>query len=404
MESVAISGALWALPWVGLLLFLVLGVRLPRPLPTRGAAGGRRVSVVIPARNEARNIARVVRSLSSSSYSDLEILVVDDRSEDGTRELALEAGRDADGTQVGDTGHSDPVPVRVLDGQPLPEGWMGKNWACHQGAQQATGELLLFTDADTWHGPDLLGRAVAALDEDRADCVSLAGRQLMETFWERLVQPHVFTAMLARYPRLREPLPPTRWRGAIANGQYILIPRNVYDEMGGHEAVKGEVVEDMRLAQRLVRRGKRLSIRMAEDAFTTRMYTSLAELVEGWSKNVVLGGLATLPAWMRGLAPLLILVLGLVLWVAPPVGVALALAGFAGPAVLTWAAVAVGTSVLLWSAACLRMGAPARYGLLYPLGSLVTGYIFARAWRRGGRVEWKGRRYDLETAALMREP
>jgi chlorobactene glucosyltransferase len=342
----------------------------------------------------------VVRSLASSTYPELEILVVDDRSEDGTGALAMEAGRVAER----ESGRLHPVPVRVLEGRPLPEGWMGKNWACHQGAQEATGELLLFTDADTWHGPDLLGRALTALDEDRADCVSLAGRQLMETFWERLVQPHVFTAMLARFPRLRQPLPPKRWRGAIANGQYILIRRDVYDEMGGHEALKGEVVEDMRMAQHLVRRGKRLSIRMAEDAFTTRMYTSLAELVEGWSKNVVLGGLATLPGWLRGLAPLLILVTGLLLWVAPPVGAVLALAGVAGPAVLTWAAVAVGTSVVLWSAACLRMGAPARYGLLYPLGSLVTGYIFARAWRRGGRVEWKGRQYDLETAALMREP
>lgn len=399
-ESVFLPGVLWALPWVGLLLFLVLGVRLPRPLPARGAAGGRRVSVVIPARNEARNIERVVRSLASSTYPEVEIIVVDDRSEDGTGELALQAGRAAEG----EPGRLHAAPVRVLEGRPLPEGWMGKNWACHQGAREASGDLLLFTDADTWHGPDLLGRAIEALDEDRADCVSLAGRQLMETFWERLVQPHVFTAMLTRFPRLRQPLPPTRWRGAIANGQYILIRREVYDEMGGHEALKGEVVEDMRMAQRLVRRGKRLSIRMAEDAFTTRMYTSLAELVEGWSKNVVLGGLATLPAWMRGLAPLLILTVGLVLWVAPPVGAVLALTGLAGPGVGTWAAVAVGTSVVLWSAACLRMGAPARYGLLYPLGSLVTGYIFARAWRRGGRVEWKGRQYDLEAAALMQEP
>jgi chlorobactene glucosyltransferase len=348
------------------------------------------VSVIIPARNEARNIGRVVRSVAGSTYPDVEILVVDDRSEDGTRELALEAGREA--------------AVQVVDGQPLPEGWMGKNWACHQGAAEASGEILLFTDADTWHSEALLGRAVAALDEDEADCVSLAGRQLMETFWERLVQPHVFTAMLARYPRLRQPLPARRWRGAIANGQYILIRRDVYDDMGGHEALKGEVVEDMRMAQRLVRRGRRLSIRMAEEDFTTRMYTSLPELVEGWSKNVVLGGMATLPPWLRGVAPLLILIAGLLLWVGPPMALVAALAGAGGGPVLTWAAVATATSVLLWSAACWRMGAPVWYGLLYPLGSLVTGYIFARAWARGGRVEWKGRRYALETAALMREP
>ncbi|MEJ2540011.1 MAG: glycosyltransferase family 2 protein [Gemmatimonadota bacterium] len=392
METGTLSALPWALPWVGLLLFLIFGVRLPRPLPSRGREDGPRVSVIIPARNEARNIGRVVDSLASSTYQDLEILVIDDRSEDGTGELAREAGR------------AHPGRVRVVRGEPLPEGWMGKNWACHQGAMEASGRMLLFTDADTWHAPELVGRSVAALDEDEADCVSLSGRQLMESFWERLVQPHVFTAMLARYPRLRWPLPPKRWRGAIANGQYILIPRDVYDEMGGHEALKGEVVEDLRMAQRLVRRGKRLSIRMAEEAFTTRMYTSLSELVEGWSKNVVLGGMATLPPWIRGVAPLLILLTGLVLWVAPPVAGVLALMGIGGSAVLTWAAAAVGTSVVLWCAACWRMGAPVSYGFLYPLGSLVTGYIFARAWRRGGTVEWKGRQYALKTETLRREP
>jgi len=396
MEISMVTPILWALPWFGILAFLVFGVRLPRPIPARGPSQTRtrtpRISVIIPARNEARNIERVVGSLASSTYPDLEILVVDDRSEDETRALALEAGR------------ARPGRVRVLDGRPLPDGWMGKNWACHQGAEAATGELFLFTDADTWHAPDLLDRAVAALEEDQADCVTLAGRQLMETFWERLVQPHVFTAMLARYPRHREPLPPSRWRGAIANGQYIMIPRGVYDEMGGHEALKGEVVEDMRMAQRLVRRGKRLSVRMAEDSFATRMYASLGELVEGWSKNIVLGGMATLPPWMRGVAPLLILLSGLILWVGPPVATGLGLAGLTSPGVLTWGLVATGASVVLWSAACVRMGAPVYYGLLYPLGSIVTGFIFARAWRRGGRVEWKGREYSLEPDAVMREP
>ena len=383
---------LLALPWFAVLLFLVVGIRLPRPLPGRGREDGPRISVIVPARNEARNIRRVVGSLAESSYRDLEILVVDDRSGDGTATLALEAGA------------ARPGRVRVLEGKPLPEGWMGKNWACHQGALEASGELLLFTDADTWHGPDLASRAVAALEEDDADCLSLAGRQLMETFWERLVQPHVFTAMVARYPRLRTPLPPKRWRGAIANGQYILIRREVYDEMGGHEALKGEVVEDMRMAQRLVRRGKRLSIRLAEDAFSTRMYTSLPELVEGWSKNIVLGGMATLPPWLRKVAPLLILAAGLGLWVVPPVVGGLGLAGLVGATAAIWAGLVVTTSVVIWGAACARMGAPVGYGLLYPLGALVTGYIFVRAWRRGGRVEWKGREYTLETDALMREP
>ena len=391
-----------ALPWLGILLFLTLGVRLPRPLgiaretqPDGGVARAGPlpvVSVIVPARNESRNVERVLASLAATTWPAVEILLVDDRSEDDTAERAEAVAA------------RHPGRIRVLRGAPLPDGWLGKPWACHQGARAARGELLLFTDADTRHAPDLLPRAIAALEEDEAGAVSLAGRQLMETFWERLVQPHVFTAMLARYPRHDRPLPPERWRGAIANGQYILIRREVYEAVGGHEALRGEVVEDLRMAQRLVRAGHRLSLRSAEDGFATRMYDGLRELVEGWSKNTLLGGLASLPGWLRRVTPPLMILSGLGLWVVPPVVLALAATGGVAAAAGTWAATVVGLSVVLWSLAAWRMGAPAAYGLLYPLGSLVTIYIFARAWRRGGRVVWKGREYALEAEALMREP
>ena len=391
-----------ALPWLGILLFLTLGVRLPRPLGTVREAwpeGGVAragplpvVSVIVPARNESRNVERVLSSLAATTRPAVEILLVDDRSEDDTAERAEAVAA------------RHPDRIRVLRGAPLPDGWLGKPWACHQGARAARGELLLFTDADTRHAPDLLPRAIAALEEDEAGAVSLAGRQLMETFWERLVQPHVFTAMLARYPRHDRPLAPERWRGAIANGQYILIRREVYEAVGGHEALRGEVVEDLRMAQRLVRAGHRLSLRSAEDGFATRMYDGLRELVEGWSKNTLLGGLASLPVWLRRVTPPLMILSGLGFWVVPPVVLALAAVSGVAAAAGTWAATVVGLSVVLWSLAAWRMGAPAAYGLLYPLGSLVTVYIFARAWRRGGRVLWKGREYALEAEALMREP
>jgi len=388
---------LLTLPWLGLLLFLTLWVRLPRPLPSGPAVvsepvAGPRVTVVVPARNEARNVEAVLTSLAASAWPRLEILLVDDRSEDDTVARAAEVAA------------RHPDRIRIVRGEPLPPGWLGKPWACHQGAREARGDLLLFTDADTRHAPDLLPRAVAALAEDAADAVSLAGRQLMESFWERLVQPHVFTVMLARFPRHGRPLPPQRWRGAIANGQYILIRRQTYDAIGGHEALRGEVVEDMRMAQRLVRLGYRLSLRGAEDAFATRMYSGLGEIVEGWSKNVFLGGLATLPPWMRWLTPPLMILGSLLLWMMPPVALLAAAAGMPGGPWLVWSGSVVALSLVLWCAAAWRMGAPARYGLLYPLGALVTDWIFLRAWRRGGRVRWKGREYTLDADALMGEP
>ena len=389
---------LLTLPWVAFLAFLVLGVRLPRPLPAPRSGDGEEVrwpmvSVVIPARNEARNIQRVVSSLAASDYPDFEIVVVDDRSEDATAELARSVG-------PGNASR-----ILVLEGAELPEGWLGKPWACHQGARAARGDVLLFTDADTWHGPQLLRRAVQGMREDDAHLLTLAGRQLMLTFWERVVQPQIFAGMLVRFFDQRRPLEPDQWRRAIANGQYLMTPRQAYEAEGGHEALKGEVVEDLRMAQGWVRRGRRVSVRMAEDAFATRMYTSLRELVDGWSKNIVLGGLATLPGGaVRRWAPPVFIATGLIMWVAPLLVLLGAKAGLLGSAWELWSGVVVSVSVLTWALVSARMGVNAWYGLFYPLGSGTAAYIFTRAWRRGGEVEWKGRRYSLETERVMSEP
>ena len=161
----------------------------------------------------------------------------------------------------------------------------------------AEGDLLLFTDADTVHAPELLGRAVAGMVEDEGDALTLLGRQIMETFWERLVQTHMMAAIVFRFPNSGRLLPRERWRDAIANGQFMLFDRGAYEEIGGHEAVKGEIVEDQRLAQILCRSGMRLTVRAAESVFATRMYRSLDELIQGWSKNLSLAARQAVPRW-----------------------------------------------------------------------------------------------------------
>lgn len=411
-------GALWAAPWALAVAVFLARIRLPRPLPSldppldrhpepAAGAGAPRVSVIVPARNEARNIERVVASLAQSQGAPFEVIVVDDRSDDDTATRARRVAR----------AHADRI--EVMHGVELPEGWLGKNWACHQGATQARGDILLFTDADTVHAPDLLARALAALEADRADALTLAGRQLMKSFWECLVQPQIFMGILSRYPNTRRVLEPHQWRDAIANGQYIMVRREAYAAIGGHEALRAEVVEDMRFAQRLVRLGHRLSLRAAEDAFATRMYTNLGELIEGWSKNILLGGLATLPeGWVRRVAPLAAVVLGTVSLLLPPF---LVLGGWMG-AVLTdthltgsgptagaapwfgWAAAMTLLGVLFWALVSWRMRISPLWGVLYPLGAAVAQYIFLRTWWRGGHVEWKGRRYELDLDAVTRDP
>lgn len=399
---------LLALPWIASALFIRFVARLPRPLPdfreeapgTEPAApdpapaAGRPdrpfVSVVVPARNEAHNIERCLGSLTASQYPDFEVVVVDDRSEDDTRSRALAVP----------TGSA--RRIAVVEGAPLPDGWLGKPWACWQGAAEARGDVLLFTDADTWHAPELLARAVDGMAEEEADLLTLVGRQEMDTFWERLVQPHVFLGMLYRFPNFERVAANDRWRDAIANGQYILMPRRAYEYIDGHRAVRDEVAEDLALAQHVKRAGLRLRVRSAEDALSTRMYRSLAELVAGWSKNLFLGGSQSFPPALRPLVGPGSVLGGIALWLVPPMVLVWALgAGTAagGPhATLVWASTAVAASVFQFGYFTRRMGAPARYGLLYPLGAAVTTYIFLRAWTRGRNVEWKGRSYRVPSA------
>jgi len=376
---------LLTLPWVAVVLFLLLVARPPRELPPVPAGAGHRpfVSVIVPARDEAVNIETCVRSLAATRYDGFEIIVVDDRSTDGTAGIVRSLDR------------GNARSLRLVEGAELPAGWLGKPWACHQGAAIAAGDLLLFTDADTRHGPDLLARAVAGLDEEGADLFTVIGRQLLESFWERVVQPQIFFMMLVRFPRIERTATRGHWREAIANGQYLLFRRGAYEAIGGHESVRDEVVEDLALAQRVKRAGLRLRLRGAEPDLATRMYRSLPHLVEGWSKNLFRGGLQSVPPWARLVVVPLSLLGGLVLWIAPPLALAASLTGVGGSELLVWSATTTALSVAVWAVFVRLMDVSAVYGLLYPLGASVGGFILARSWVRGRRVEWKGRRYTL---------
>lgn len=376
-----------ALPWAVPLLSLFRLSRRQPSLNDVAPVSGRRLSVIIPARNEAGQIERVVRSLLASAYSPLEVIVVDDRSTDDT---AATVRRIAPGD----------ARLKLLEGQELPLGWYGKPWACWQGAQAAQGELLLFTDADTWHAPELAGRAIAMLDREQADLLTVSSKQVILTFWERVVMPQVWVLLGIRYhPELVSRA--TRPRDVVANGQFMLFTRESYQRIGTHQAVQGEVVEDLALAQRTVRLGARLRFVFAERFMETRMYQNLRQLVEGWSKNLYLGGRLSFPdePFRRAVAPLL-LVGAMLFWLLPLVIAGLGLLGIAsgwlGPA-----AIAVGLSVLFWAAISRGMDAPAWYGLLYPLGALMVLFILLRSTARGARkVEWRGRIYNEETATV----
>jgi chlorobactene glucosyltransferase len=237
----------------------------------------------------------------------------------------------------------------------------------------------------------LLARAVGALRAERADLLTVAPRQRCESFWERLVMPQIWLLLGVRYHPARVNRA-RRERDVIANGQFILMPRERYEGVGTHAAVRREVAEDLALAQACHRAGQRIHFAFAERLMETRMYRSLPQLIEGWSKNVYLGGRRSFPEEpvLRALVPVMLLA-AFGFWLIPPAVLAItgATAG-PGPA----AAAATALSALFWMLVSWRMKIPPWYGLLYPIGALMGLYIVARSTRRGARrVEWRGRVY-----------
>ncbi len=346
------------------------------------------ISVIVPARNEERNIGECVSALLSQTYPNYEVIVVDDRSTDGTAEILVSI-------------RSAPRPagrLKIINGVDLPDGWAGKPHALTQGAEAARGEWLLFVDADTFLAPEALSAAHAKAVETGADLFTALTRQVMLTFWERTILPLVMTALSAGFSP-RKVNDPKR-REAIANGQFIFIKRSVYDASGRHAAIKGSIVEDKDLAVLVKGQGYRLVLADGRKIAATRMYTSLPEMWEGWTKNIYLG-LKDDPALMVlgvfGAVLAVITALGLPLWI----GAGIAWLTVAGPnpgtlgvaveAALVWG------YLIFWRVRISRaMGIPGWYALTTPLGAAVFAAMMAvSAWNvlSGRGVTWKGRTY-----------
>ena len=321
-------------------------------------------------------------SILSTTYPNLELIVVDDSSTDGTGEIAREAAE------------GDPR-ARVITCPPLPEGWFGKQWACATGAKVARGSVLQFTDADTVHGPDLVTRSMNAMRRTRAQLFSVAGRQELGGFWEKVIQPQIFTILAMRYGGTESVTQATNVRDKIANGQCIFVTHDSYNAIGGHASVRTSVAEDMMLAQTFFAARKRVVLVLGVNQLSTRMYASLREIIGGWRKNVFAGGLDSVPFGKVGrtLFPLFLLMPPL-MELLPLLALVLAATGVAtGGTLLLWAAISVAATLGWWIVVYVTVRENPLYALAYPLGSLVLLYIFLTAVIRGRRVSWKGRTY-----------
>jgi len=333
-----------------------------------------RVSLLVPARNEVRSIEGCARGLLAQDYPDFEVIILDDESTDGTGEILARLA-------------SEDKRLRVIGGQPLPSGWLGKNWACQQLSQAASGDYLLFTDADTSHDPLMLRDSIAAALAIQADLLSGMPHQEVKTWGEQLLVPILAWSFMAFIPlALAE-----RVRAAflsVSIGQFLLFRRSAYDVSGGHTAVRDKVVEDFELARNIKKAGLQWRFVDATTRIQCRMYHNFREVFDGLSKNlfIVFGNVFFFAlAWtalvISFLEPQLILLLALL-------GVLLPIK-LIGLSVL-----AIGQAIWLWGLTDWRFGFPMKQAALYPITivlSVVIGLrsMFAHLFKRG--VTWKGR-------------
>jgi chlorobactene glucosyltransferase len=376
--------------WLAIIAWLMLRAvnqrgLLPRLTPASAPAASERphVTVIVPARNEAANIGRCLRSLLAQDYpaDRLSVIVVDDHSTDDTAAIvrSIAANRRQ---------------VSLLTCPPLPPRWTGKCHACWTGTFSAAPdtEWLCFIDADVWGESALISSAVWAARTQTLDLLSLAPRQELGSFAERLILP-CGLILLSFIQDLRA-LQARSGPGVTATGQFMLVRRGVYQEAGGHEAVASVICEDLEFARLLKQSGGSVLLMGGEDLLATRMYTGWRTLWPGLAKNLVdtLGGpratvslavVAILLSWAAVAVPMI----DAAAWAqgVPYAGAAFILA-------CAGSAAALG----LHLAATRHFRIPFYYGFLFPLGYTIGALMALDSVhrRRRGKVSWKGRTYS----------
>ncbi len=346
----------------------------PEVVPTSGP----RVSICIPARNEAENIQACVAAALAQTWPSLEVIVVDDRSTDNTLSLAKAAS-------------ASDSRLFVFEGAEPPADWAGKPWACARAAAESVGAVLVFVDADVVLHPNAVTALMAEMDARRLDLFSAFGRWRLVTFWEHVVIPPV--GWLVRGSVNLDAVNSPGQEDAFANGQLIAVRREAYEEIDGHEAVRASILEDVALARAIKRRGRRLGLVDAPWLFDVRLYRSLSEIMAGYSKNLFEGMGRRLTT---GLGAMLFIGVGTVF------PLALLCLGLAARWGLGWGVPAYGW--LAWTAAICGLQVAFRWRIdrrdhragtfawSHVLGNLLLVAILLRSVL-GLEAEWKGRRF-----------
>ncbi len=351
---------------------------LPDPAP--------RATILVPIKDEAHQVRTCLASVLAQDYpaDKLQIICIDDRSTDGTGEILDEIAKSDPRLQI----------VHIKPGE-LPGGWVGKSHALHVGMKQATGDWLLFVDSDVALTPDALRGTIALAEYKRFDLVSLLPKLINETFWEKLIVPLGGAATSAMYL-----LPMTNYNEqpniAFANGQYLCARRTAYEKIGGHEAVRETLSEDIALAKAMKKIGLRPRLSTGADFVSTRMYNSFSMVIKGWARNFFCGSAGRMPKTIGAI--LFVLLCGFSCYAAVgwgiyrnihplewPGGWGWILAGIAHWSIMTTAL----ATMYAWS------GNSKRYAFLFPLGGALLIWIWTRTLKMcaTGKVEWRGTQY-----------
>jgi chlorobactene glucosyltransferase len=336
-----------------------------------------RVSILVPARNEARSIERCVASLLAQDYPDFDVLVLDDESTDGTGEILHRLA-------AGDRR------LRLLGGQPLPAGWIGKNWACHQLLEKEDGEYILYVDADTWHHPAVVRNGISAMLAGKLDLLSAIPQEVTGSFGELLAVPIVVWGSFAVLPlwlafHTKTPLL------ASAIGQHMMFRASSLRQIGGFQRIRSKINDDVSLAHLVKGSGMRWRIVDGTGRVYCRMYHGFRETVEGFSKNLYA---------VFNHNPLLltfVCLLTLMVYTAPITVLLAAALGYPISYMSVGTCVgAIGLSVLEWSIIVLRFHFPWVLCMTWILGQPVFVFITLRSmWQSlSHRASWKGRIVD----------
>jgi len=337
-----------------------------------------RISVCVPARNEERGVEACLQSLLNQDYSNFEVIVINDHSTDNTAGIMQALAQEYS--------H-----LKVLEGINLPEDWLGKPFALHQAFKVSQGEYLLFTDADLVFKSTALNTAVHVMRERKLDVLTLMPKAEFGSFWEQAVQPVIFgfIASLTRFKNVNNP----GHKSAMGFGAFLMFQRAAYEKIGGHEAGKADVLEDVLIAKRAKRAGLKLLVADGKQLFSIRMYFGLKEIWFGWQKNMFL---AMNESVVKATYNIFV-VLGFLF--TPYIILAINIFEQIG---WFWIGLAMASVVLVSAAAyktCDELGLHRNAAALFPLGALVMAAIMANSMFQTlvrKKTEWRGRVYSVK--------